>query len=190
MIKFTTYVSPTVFVMDSKEISVKYDSKLFNEIESNTNLERKVFRYNGERIYIDYFIAGFSWESMNSFLEMERNVESDLYTEIIKKAKKKYFSEYIKNFKRGYIDASKYFKKTEDPDKILEKIFFVPFLGNGSPEEYSYVLGSSIANSFFQRYEDSLRFKKLTSKEIKEFIEGYSYTFGVVAYIRTRYVEE
>jgi|GEM_PF-5860424 len=188
-VMFTSYFFPLVFSMDTTEVASQNDKKLFGEISQEANLERKVFRYNGDRIYLDYFIAGFARQSMNFSLDLEAQAGSDFYVDTVKEAKKIYLSEYIEFFKKGYIAASRYFDKIEDPEKLVEKIFFVPFLGNGSPEEYSYVLGTSISQTFFDRYELGLQYKDAKSPKIKEFIRDHAYTLGVIAYIRTRYVQ-
>ena len=101
-VMFTSYFFPLVFNMDTTEVTSEPDRKMFEKISQEASLERKVFRYNGDRIYLDYFIAGFARQSMNFSLNLEAEVESDFYIDTVKQAKKLYLKEYLEFFKKGW----------------------------------------------------------------------------------------
>ncbi|MCK9225281.1 MAG: hypothetical protein M0R46_03095 [Candidatus Muirbacterium halophilum] len=188
-IKFITYFYPYVFTLSENDITIVNDEKLYENIRINGKFERKIINFQGSKYYIELFISAFSKVSLDNFRILEDYARSGFKADIINKAKLNNIEEYVKNFKKGYLNSRDYFNKFKNPKETVQKIYSQPFTIPGSPEDSSYKKGELAGKNYFDPYFENMAEFGEHNDKLDDFIKSYAYCLGIISYVKNYYAK-
>ncbi len=189
-ISFTTYFYPYVFTYSKDDVKALRDPDMWTEIVREGTLEKKIFDSSTNRFYINNFVIGFAKKSLDTVLLTENYDESGFTEEKLTRMKVENLNVYIENFRRGYYQAHEYLKKSKDPEETLDEIYYVKEMIAESSEALSFDYGYMAGRNFFEPVFREVSDLSVTSEKATDFIRSYSFSLGMISYIRTYYTDE